>query len=100
MSNLLTMDFDTERLTAIEETNKTEYSSHLSDQRGMIQPFGNIEDLGGGIKIGQAHRLFCERIDIEVGDKVIYDDVDYIVKTIKDFEYGCFPHKELLIIKM
>jgi len=97
MYNLFTMLFDTKRLTAVEGTNKSEYTDNLSSQYGSIQPAGNTEEIKGE-KTGQAYNLFCKRIDIKISDKIIYEDDEYVVQTIKDFTYGGLPHKEAIIV--
>jgi len=99
-SRLLSIDFNTERLTTVGETNKTDYQAHLTSQAGMLQPYGDMEDLGGGFKVGQVFKLFSNRIDINVSDKVTVSSVDYIVKSIKDITYGTFPHKEIIVVKL
>lgn len=96
---LLTTEFNTKRLTDVAETSRTTYTDHLTLQRGMLQPFGDMEEMAGGNKIGQMFKLFCNRIDIRVSDKIIVGSTEYIVKTIKDFNYGAFPHKEAIIVE-
>jgi hypothetical protein len=92
------MEFSTQRLTAVEGTNKTEYTTNLTGQSGMIQPLGDIDELGAGNKVGQTFKLFCERVDIKVSDKIVYNEEEYVVKNVKDFNYGAFPHLEIVIV--
>jgi hypothetical protein len=99
-SRLLTKSFDSERLTEVEGTNKTEYTSNLSSQDCYFQPITDLENLGGNEKVGQVFLLFCDRVDIKVSDKITINEVDYIVKTINDLNFGHFPHLEAKIVQL
>jgi len=98
--HLLKDEFDTKRLTAVNGTGKETLQYHLKSQAGMIQPAGDLEEMASGNKVGQMFKLFCGRIDLKVSDRVICGSAEYVVKSIKDFNYGRTPHLEAIIVKM
>lgn len=102
MSRLLSMKFDTKRLTAVGETNKTEYTTNLESKSGFIQPLGDLGSSGNQNegKVSQEYKLFSERIDIDVSDKIVYNGDEYVVNSVKDYDYGGFPHLESIIVKL
>lgn len=98
-SKLLQTEFTTERLSNVAGSSiKTDYITNLSAQRGLLQPYGDEEVLSGQ-KFVQKYKLFCERIDLKMGDKVIMGEESYIVSSLKDFTYGSFPHMEAILTK-
>ncbi|HBI50267.1 MAG TPA: hypothetical protein DDY21_00235 [Candidatus Moranbacteria bacterium] len=97
---LLKDEFSTKRLTTITGTSKKDYDEYLTAQIGMVQPAGDLEELSAGNKVGQIFILFCKRIDLQVSDKVVVGLTDYVVKSVKDFNYGSTPHLEALIVKL
>ena len=99
-SKLLQTEFTTERLSNVAGSSiKTDYITNLSAQRGLLQPYGDEEVLSGQ-KFVQKYKLFCGRIDLKVSDRVICGSAEYVVKSIKDFNYGRTPHLEAIIVKM
>jgi hypothetical protein len=95
---LLQHSFDTKRLTAIEGTNKKEYTANLTMQRGFIQPFGDEENLENQ-RMVQMFKLFCNRIDLKLADKIVWGSDEYVVRSLKDFNYGTAPHLEAILVK-
>ena len=96
--SLLKSQFDTQRLTPISGTSKKQYEDNLTSQVGMLQPFGDEESLEDK-KFGQRFKLFSQRIDLKLSDKVIISSEEYTVMSVKDFNYGAFPHMEAILLK-
>jgi hypothetical protein len=90
--------FSTKRLQSVAGTNHTESVEFLTDQRCFLQPLKDSELLGQG-SFMQASKMFCERIDIKESDDVIIEGVEYSVQSINDFDYGSFPHKEVIVVR-
>ncbi len=97
--SLLKTEFTTKRLTDIADTSKSDYQEYLTAQAGMLQPYGDLEEIGSQ-KIGKIFKLFCQQIDLKESDRILLEEVEYTVQSIKNFDYGAFPHMEVLLAKL
>ncbi len=98
-NTLLKTEFSTKRLTNVANSNKSDLQVHLSSQMGMLQPLGD-QEMFGNEKVGQLSKLFCERIDVVPNDRLYIGSDEYTVKSIKDYNYGTFPHFQIIIAKL
>lgn len=99
-NKLLTTEFSTKRLGDVDgSSTRTTYSEYLTSQVGALQPYGDLEFLDNN-KIGEAFKLITEIIDIKTSDKIIVDDVEYVVKSVKVYNFGGHPCMTSLLIKI
>lgn len=99
-NKLLTTTFSTKRLGDVAgSTARTSYGTYLENQVGALQPYGDLEFLNNN-KIGEAFKLFTENIDIKTSDKVVVGEIEYVVKSVKVYNYGGRPHTESLLTKL
>jgi hypothetical protein len=87
----------TKRLTDITGTDNQDWQTNLASVNCNIQPLddGFSEDLEGSY--GRDYLMFCDLVDILEGDKIVEDDVEYLVKGIRRFEVMNFSVLELRI---
>lgn len=99
-NKLLTTEFSTKRLGAMDGSAlKTEYSDYLLTQVGALQPYGDLEFLNNN-KMGEAFKLITEIIDIKTSDKIIVGEIEYVVKSVKVYNFGGHPCMTSLLTKI
>lgn len=99
-NKLLTTEFSTKRLGAVAgSATRTTYSEYLTSQVGALQPYGDLEFLENN-KIGEAFKLITEIIDIKTSDKIVADEIEYVVKSVKVYNFGGHPCMTSLLTKI
>jgi len=92
-----TKTIKTKRITAVAGTDNQDWQDNLPAVSCNIQPLDGSfnEDLGGSY--GKDHLMFCDIVDIIIGDKVIDGTKEYLVKEAKNYEVMSFSIMELNI---
>lgn len=99
-NKLLTTEFSTKRLGDVDgSSTRTAYNEYLTGQVGALQPYGDLEFLENN-KIGEAFKLITEIIDIKTSDKIIADEIEYVVKSVKVYNFGSNPCMTSLLTKI
>lgn len=99
-NKLLTTEFSTKRLGDVTgSATRTTYSEYLTSQVGALQPYGDLEFLNNN-KMGEAFKLITEIIDIKTSDKIIVGEIEYVVKSVKVYNFGGHPCMTSLLTKI
>lgn len=98
MYNKLLKDVFTVR-RLVTASGKDTWTNVLTAQAGMLQPLGEKNTDGQG-QDSQGFRLFTNRIDVQAKDQVVMGGLTYEVQTVRDYNFGTFPHYELTIFKV
>lgn len=94
---------DVERLSIIEDTNKKEFTTHLSDVNCAIQPLEPqiSQDIDGSF--GKDFLMFCEVVDIKEGDRIVRNPDQsgggevYRVTAVESLSFRNQDHMEIQI---
>lgn len=91
-SGLLTRTFSSQRLTKQSDSDKFDLQPVLTLEPCAIQQTGDVMDLGGG-RIGKLHKMWCNIVDVKVGDRITDDGgTTYVAKSTDDMLYPNAPH--------
>jgi hypothetical protein len=99
MRNFFTSNISTKRLTNVLGTDNQDWQTNLTSVNCNIQPLDDnySEDLEGSY--GQDFLMFCNPVDIIIGDKIVEETNEYLVNGLRSFEVLTFKIMELRIRK-
>lgn len=82
-------------------TDKETYgASAVASISCSLQPLDKQTALLIAGALGQAYRLFVAiDANVQVADKVVISGTTYYVNAKQSFNFGSFPHSELMIVK-
>lgn len=99
-TRLLTHEVTVKRPQATVGVQKA-YTQVAANLACLIQPLDNVANQIVGMAFGEGFRCFADlTAGILDGDELVdQDGAVYFVRGIKKFNYGSFPHLEVLLMK-